>query len=164
MTKQAIVYDGIAICPTKEQSAYSIGQCESGAYSHAPNTSTSGYYDLEEVIPRLAEGGYAIDKRNLPWESVRHVISGPMESCNLPPLTADRWGRVQTFTTYCDFLAWAAEVKAKGGNLSMSYISLDLYAEYWHRLGARVGRKVKGEIVWNACTCKGTCECIAGAL
>lgn len=140
------MFDGIRIYPTKDMPEYSVGQCESSAYSHAPNSSTSGIATLEDAIARLAPGGYVLDKRNLPWESVRHVISGPMESCTLPPLTAERWGDVRCFDTYEDFLAWEAEVKAEGGNLSMCNLSLDLYAEYWRRLGAKVGRKLHKDI------------------
>jgi hypothetical protein len=145
-----VAYEGIAIVPTATETEYSIGQCESGAYSQAPGSRTSGYRDLEEIISRLAFGGYVIDKRNLPWESVVHVISGPMDSCTLPPMTISIiWEYNRTFRTYEEFLSYAAELKAAGRNLSMAYLSLDLYAEYWRRLGAKVGRKVQGEIVWK---------------
>lgn len=149
-------FGGIAICPTRELTEYSVGQCESSAYSHSPNSSTSGIATLEDAIARLAPGGYVLDKRGLPWESVQHVISGPMEDCKLPPLTVERWGNVRCFDTYEDFLAWGEEVKAEGGNLSMCMLSLDLYAEYWRRLGAKVGRKLyldmssdETHIVWK---------------
>lgn len=136
------VFGGITICPTTDMTEYSVGQGEASAYSRSPMSSTSGYGSLEDAIARLAPGGYVIDKRGLPWDSMRHVISGPMESCVLPPLTANRWGDVRCFNTYEDFLSWGEKVKESGGNLSMCDLSLDLYAEYWRRLGAKVGRKV----------------------
>jgi hypothetical protein len=149
MSKQTPAYDGISIKPTKDHPAFYIGQGQSGAYSGSPGTSTSGYYALEEIIPRLAEGGYVFDKRGLTWDVACNCISGPMSSCELAPMSVDRWDDKRTFNTYEEFAAYEQTVKAEGGNLSMSYLSLDLYAEWWRRLGAKVGRKVKGEIVWK---------------
>lgn len=146
-------YEGIALKPTKAQDYYIVGQSQSSAYAAQPGCSTSGIRDLEEAIVRLCEGGYVLDKRTLSWEVACDVISGPMDSADLPPLTLrDMWEPNRTFDSFDAFFSYLEERKAEHEGreaLSMSYLSMDLYAEWWRRKGAKVGRKVKGEIQWK---------------
>lgn len=136
-------YAGIAVKPTKVQEYLIVGQSQASAYAEALGYSTSGIRTLEDAIAQLAEGGYAVDKRHLPWEIACACISGPMCSASLPPMSARVLGEYRTFASYEAF-----EAETKGG-LSLHFLSMDLYAEWWKRRGARVGRKIKGEMVWE---------------
>jgi hypothetical protein len=147
-------YEGIAIKPTKERDCYMVGQSQSSPYAHGVGHSVSGGVHLEEFIDRyLAEGGYVIDKRHLPWEIACAVISGPMDKVGLPPMTLEEFGETRTFESFDAFFSYLEErKKAFDGSegLSMAYLSVDLYAEWWRRKGAKVGRKVAGNIQWKA--------------
>lgn len=145
-------YEGVSVKPTKKLDYCMVGQSQASAYAESLGSSTSGIRDLETAIAQLAEGGYVLDKRDLPWEVACECISGPMSSASLPPMTLrDLYGPDQVFRTFSDFFAYLDERKAKGEpGLSCSYLSMDLYAEWWRRKGAKVGRKVKGAIQWKA--------------
>lgn len=145
-------YEGIVIKPTSKCNYFFVGQSQSSAYAAEPGSNTSGISSLEVAIVQLAEGGYVVDKRHLPWEVAVECISGPMENVHLQPLTmCEVYGHTRTFTSFGEFFTYIEDRAAKGlGGLSMSYISMDLYAEWWRRKGARVGRKVRCEIVWKS--------------
>lgn len=140
-------YEGIALRPTKTKEYYMVGQSQSSAYAGAPGCSTSGIGSLEKAIEDLCEGGYAIDKRHLSWEVACCVISGPMEHVGLPPLTMrNGWEPQRTFASFEEFFSY---LEKETPPLTMTYLSMDLYAEWWRRKGAKVGRKVKGTIQWK---------------
>lgn len=147
-------YEGILVKPTKAQDYCMVGQAQSGAYAASVGSSTSGIRNLEEAITQLCEGGYILDKRHLSWEVACECITGPMESVSLPPMTMrDLYEDDVTFGSIEEFYSYLEERKQRYGGreaLSMSYLSMDLYAAWWHRKGAKVGRKIKGEIQWKA--------------
>jgi hypothetical protein len=142
-------YEGLSLRPTKAQDYYMVGQSQSSAYAHQPNCSTSGIRNLEEAIVRLCEGGYVLDKRELSWEVACNVISGPMDQVDLPPMTMRRaYEKARTFGSFREFYDYLDSPEC--GGMSFANLSMDLYAAWWHRLGAKVGRKVKGVIQWKA--------------
>lgn len=142
-------YEGIAVKPTKAHDYLMVGQSQASAYAESLGSSTSGIRSLEDAVAQLAEGGYAIDKRHLSWDVACACISGPMCSASLPQLSIRYLGSIQTFISYSQFESYVETHSAKGGNLSLHFISMDLYAEWWRRKGARVGRKVKGMVEWK---------------
>lgn len=140
-------YEGIALRPTKTKEYYLVGQSQSSAYAGAPGVSTSGIGSLEKAIEDLCEGGYVLDKRHLTWEVACECISGPMEHVGLPPMTMGAaYEPKRTFTSFDEFFSY---LEKESPPLTMSYLSMDLYAEWWRRKGAKVGRKVKGQIEWK---------------
>lgn len=145
-------YEGIALRPTKEKQYYMVGESQSFAYAHYPGGSASGIRNLETAIERLCEGGYVVDKRGVSSDTaIEMAFTGPMDEVSLPPMTMKiPFERLRTFTSYEEFAAYESDLLVQGRNLSMHCLSLDLYAEWCRRKGAKVGRKVRGEIQWKA--------------
>lgn len=111
------------------------------------STSTSGFRDLETAIAecaeRLAEGAYVFDKREVPAAiGIRAVVGGPMGKADLPPMTIETWEETITFES-------PAAACDSGKIKSSTFVSLDIEAEYWRRLGARIGRWIGGKVVWQ---------------
>lgn len=138
-------YDGINICQTKTHEYILVGQSQASAYAKGlielnnsyQEFSVSGISTLEDAVTKLCYGGYIIDKRHLSWEVACNCISGPIDNVRLPALTVDIWREQTTFSSYNEFEMWS-----KDKNLSLTYLSVDLYAEYWKRLGAKVSRNI----------------------
>lgn len=139
-------YDNISIRPSKNRPYHFAGQSQAGAYANSENSSVTTYDALENIIDRVAEGGYVVDKRHLPIEIAVKTISGPIQRPGLPPLTIDDWGKQQSFSSINEFFKY---LSMRTTGISMCYFSLDLYAEWWKRLGAKVGRVKKGKVVWQ---------------
>ncbi len=135
------------------------GQSQSGAHgdsyqSNSSSSSTSGYDTLENFIKehkdRLCDGAYVIDSRGLTWDQACNCISGPMEKCQLDPLTIDSWGKISKLEPK-DLLN-LPEIKG------FNYVSLDIYAAFWRKIGSRIGRycrsidengKDNSEVIWE---------------
>lgn len=167
--KPDMVFEGILIDPkpwdpksrstTKQSGEYWLmGQSQSSAYAHKPNCFASGM-SWDNAIEELAQGGYVVDKRHLDYEVACEVISSPLDNPELGPLTLGNMGSQPiTFASFDQFFEWVEnriiqrrkENPQAGPGLSMAYLSLDLYAEWWRRRGAKVGRKINGEIYWKA--------------
>lgn len=145
-------YEGIFLQPTKEQECTHVSQVLAGAFGAGLTWSVqwcsfrlSGYSELEEIIPRLCEGGYISDKRGLPWPVACEIISGPMEDVLLPPLTIRHWQDRRTFASMEEFF----DFEKAGNRFGTAFVSIDIFCAWWHRRGAKVGRKINGEIVWQ---------------
>lgn len=140
-------YENRMIRPTKDRRYSLIGQAQAGAWANGGDFSLRTYDSLESLFDKVAEGGYVIDKRHLPFEILLKAVSGPMDNANLPPLTiSDCMEEPRTFKSMDEFFLYLATRKA---GISMTYFSLDLYAEWWRRLGAKVGRMVRGNVQWK---------------
>lgn len=131
----------------KEKTLYA-GQFLSWAYcggiSEWGTFSASGIASLEEACERLDDGGVCIDKRALGEEGIAMVYSGPMHSVRLPPRTIQVFGsEPKTFSTVEAALLDSDTMR------SLTYVSLDIDAEIWRRLGARIGKKVDRRMVWE---------------
>lgn len=107
------------------------------------------HQELEELYPRLCEGGYVIDNRFLDWEVACEIISGPMDDIELAPLQVRSFMMRTSFNSLEEFFLYEKKRSEGGGNLSTHFVSMDLYAEWWAKRGAKVGRKIKGEIVFS---------------
>lgn len=143
-------FEGIAIRPTKKHPFLIVGQSQASAYGESINSSTSGIRSLEEAIDGLADGGYVLDKRHLSWEVACEAISGPMAKVNLPSLTiGEPYSASQTFADFEEFFRYLEEGKARGDGVAFTYMSMDLYTQWWYRKGARVGRKIRGTVKYR---------------
>jgi hypothetical protein len=141
-------YEGISLKPTKAQDYYIVGQSQSSAYAGSPGSSTSGISTLDDAIERLCEGGYVFDKRHLSYDVACCCISGPMDKVDLPPMTVSPcFEKHRTFATFDEFFSYLETDEGKC--MSMTFISMDLFGEWWRRKGAKVGRKIKGKIEWK---------------
>lgn len=145
-------YENICIQVTKEQSLLYVAQSQAGAFGHGiewsidqwTRVSLSGYGELEELYPRLAEGGYVEDAREVDLHTTIHeVISGPMDDMKLPPRSIRNWQEITTFPSIEAFFEWS-----EGKSLGATFLSVDLFCCYRHRRGAKVGRKIEGVIRW----------------
>ncbi len=149
-------YEGITPKPTPEKGAVLVGQSISSAYCHGYHwfnqkpvaCSISGIQNLEIAIQEyLCEGGYICDKRDISIENALKVIDGPMDKITLPPMTLDDWGVVSTFDSMQLFFNFP---KIRDGlSLATTYLSIDLYCAWWQKLGARIGRYIDGQIIWQ---------------
>ena len=141
-------FEGVDLLWGKGKRMMICGQSQSGAHgagfeSDSSSFSCSGYDSLENFIEQhkheLCDGAYIIDSRGLTLEQALNCISGPMEKCDLDPLTIDYWGKI---TNNVDL-----------NNLpklsSMAYVSLDIYAAFWRNIGSKIGRFINGAVVWE---------------
>lgn len=149
-------YEGIAIVLSAATPFAYAGQFKAGAYAGGlsylagracGSSSRTTYSDLESLLAtdtELADGAYIFDKRACGDAAVAAVISGPMNDASLPPLTVSRMFEAnRTFASVAEALANPDTTRA------ISSVSLDIYAAFWRGLGARIGRKVNGSIVWE---------------
>ena len=139
------IFEGVPLGPVGDNEYCIAGQSDSSAYLHKPNSSVSGIASLDEAVCRLTKGGYIVDKRHLPFSKKVLCVSGPMDGSHLPPLTySPSLFNDQTFDSIEGFFSI---IKDPG---SMSYLSMDLYAEWWRRHGAKIGRKNEdGGVSWK---------------
>lgn len=143
-------FEGIPLVWGNGKKIIALGQAAVGGYyeSIESDSMTSGSSNcpaLEVMIERekdlICEGAYIFDKRSLPIEVQWKCVSGPMPGKQLEPLTLDYWGTIKRHTTVKDLTEKEAT--------ATTYLSYDLYAEYWRRLGAKIGRFINGQVVWE---------------
>jgi len=96
--------------------------------------------ELEDYITAVIDGGYVVDKRNVPIDVLtRWVVSGPMMRDDLPAgHCSPPFGKDPSPMT-------VEELIGRFDGISMTYISIDLYVELWKRLGAKVFRVRRGK-------------------
>jgi hypothetical protein len=118
-----------------------LGIAAGGVYATIGDDCNVTMYDrrLSPYYGDLAEGGIVIDKRPCLSHSsfIEMVISGPMLKESLPSHSCERmFSDVQP----CD------DARCCKG---MDCISMDLYLDLWRPLGAKIGKRVGNEIVWE---------------
>lgn len=100
--------------------------------------------DLTAHYHELIEGGVVVDKEKCYEErfdeSQHEVISGPMLDVDLPP------AHMSTNAYFSD-MNYKSEPFKEGSRAIR--VSLDVYLERWRKLGARVGKRVGNQIVWE---------------
>lgn len=122
------------------------------------NSSTSGYRDLDAVLPDLAEGAYIIDKRDLydldPGGFALAVYRAPMHGPD------SRGGFLEALREVPAMAAVAAaycgpetleqirhEGRGEEGYGPMDYAPAEYHARYWRDRGAKVYRYDYGRVV-----------------
>lgn len=149
-------FNGIDILVSSTSPYYLVSEFKAGAHADGISylggkacgtSSLSGCHEPLEALAleaRVAEGAFVLDKRPTEDKGVSLVFSGPMIKADLPPATVNNgWGEDKV--TYTD----VSDAIERGKIRGMSYVSVDVYVEMWKRAGAKVGRKVNGQIVWE---------------
>ncbi len=153
-----MIFESIAIQVSESSPFVMASEFKAGAHADGLSylggkvcgtSSLSGIHEPLEVFAttesRLAEGAYIVDKRPCGADGIAAVYSGPMAKVGLPALTISRmWEKDQTFASMLDALA------CEDTNKGMTFVSLDIYVALWRNVGARIGRKVNGQIVWES--------------
>jgi hypothetical protein len=90
-------------------------------------------------VANAVEGAVIIDSNDIPIDTVATLaISGPIPSQELPARTIQR------------LLSQPETVEAIPNNLkSLDKVSLDIYVDIYREFGAKIGRVVGGDAVWE---------------
>lgn len=128
-----------------------LGIAAAGVYANAPNpwgdtpaSVSIPDYRLTAYLGDLVEGGTVIDKRPCVDRDdfVKMVVSGPILQSNLPSGSIKVWDGLSRRIDPCT-IEQAKQAKA------FDELSLDLYAQVWADIGARVGVRKGNQIHWN---------------
>lgn len=124
---------------------------ESNIYRHS---FVIGYdKDISRYFHNVAEGGYVVDTSDMPSVVVAMgIMEGPMASTALDPDQEEKCPYVDPH--FAEALGggfgFLAQSKIAYPNLrSLDRVSVFGYVCYWKSLGAKVGRKVNGVIVFD---------------
>ena len=114
---------------------------------------------LDDCLDYALESCTILDKSMVAESDLIHnVISGPMVDVSLPPNTVDRFSTKdkQTASKMLPGLGGAYSVLAKAAIEetpekygSLDRLSLDLYVDFWRKLGAKVGTYTNGKVQWE---------------
>jgi hypothetical protein len=123
------------------------------------------FYDrrLRPYLGELVEGGYVLDKRAVLMARPWLAIGSPMVKGTLPPGTVDRFIdrhptdafgesivldsiRSDPTNPAAGLAALMQDDPACGG---FDDVAPDVYADWWRRRGARVGRRLGRVVVWD---------------
>lgn len=119
------------------------------------SSSLSGCYGKpEEYYHYLAEGAVFVDKRAVPSDSlISGVISGPMLSLSIGP------NQVKTFAT-----GITEDITPDFDPKSLDCVGINVYTEFWAKLGARIGYRRGDDMHWNDGSVEPIqkCECWKG--
>lgn len=118
------------------------GECKSVVHSYGTSKASIRYPDrrLRPYYGDLKEGGIVIDMSACDYALVsKMVISHAMVDVDLAPgMVSSGWGDCK---------------KTEPGTLensgSLDYIALDVYADFWHNNGAKVGKREGNFIIWR---------------
>lgn len=104
--------------------------------------------DCVDYFCRLSDGAYIVQ---LPKHLADVQLSAPVPNCNLPPLTYERLSTTEEVPqrTQRTFSSISASSQDIYSSLPFSEVSLDLYAAYWRRRKAIIGRWIKRKILWE---------------
>lgn len=146
MKPWSLTYEGVKVTATKKAPYVLVSQVVAGAWADGVhydfgeinNCSTTGHKSIEALVldPEVAEGAIVIDRRDDVLS-----MSGPMLDQKLPAKTVGHFFQTKQVKSL-------AEVEG----LPFLNCSVDLYTDYWKAKGARIGRKLKGVLVWASNT------------
>lgn len=135
-----------------------LGTGQVGLQSDCSSVTT---YDrkIENYLDRLVEGAWICDKYEC--EDIMFVVRGPMcdtkladdEVSEMPDISNSCFAQAvmsQPGNGFGDMLRVAeAQKKAKTKYSSLDSVSMKEYCRLWKEKGARIGRFLNGEIVWE---------------
>jgi hypothetical protein len=116
------------------------GSCAYGAGVENGQRFSMGFTtaSLTPYFGELREGGIVIDARPVGASiRMREAVSGPMVDVTLPSKSARGFGGTRTV------------LSMDSAGEDFDYVSMDIYADHWEKLGAKVGIRRGGKIHWN---------------
>ena len=127
-----------------------------GYYAPAHRLETTSLRALPEFLDALEEGGVAIDIRDAIDRDFRLALRAPYVDPFLPNgRIGNEHGLEPAHLTNVAHGFWGAEASlmldtADGFSFTgFDTVALDIYVEFWHRNGARIGCREGGTLRWR---------------
>lgn len=104
--------------------------------------SSSAFDDMS--IDTLSSGAYYIDTTTMNNEFAETIhFNGPVVDIDLPPLSIRPLNSIITFADMIEVIQSPHTLQV------MTAVSIDVYAQIWRVMGAKIGRCINKNIVWE---------------